>query len=106
MLEDDERWINFVLLLDIVDRILAPIASLSVVADLIHLIETHHLEFSRLYPDKSLPPKWHFIVHYPQLIQRSHYINMMYVRIQYITSVYAQVWTSFTALVYEVRSQK
>ena len=68
--EDDEKWINFLVLLDIVDRVLVPICSMSIVADLRHLIHVHHLEFKRLYPEKLITPKMHFLTHYPQMIAR------------------------------------
>lgn len=68
--EDDEKWINLLLLLDIVDRVLAPICSMSIVADLRHLIHVHHLEFKRLYPDRMITPKMHFLTHYPEMIAR------------------------------------
>ena len=67
---DDERWQNYLLLMEIVDRVLAPRSTMSVVADLRHLIHHHHLEFKRLYPEKSITPKMHFLVHYPEMIER------------------------------------
>ena len=70
VLDDDERWHNFLTLLEIVDRVLAPVTSMSIIADLQHLINLHHSEFKRLYPNNSITPKMHFLVHYPELMAR------------------------------------
>ena len=68
--EGDDHWQNFLLMLDIVDIIFAPVADTSLVAHLRSKIHEHHTEFIRLYPDASVIPKMHFIVHYPILILR------------------------------------
>ena len=70
VLEVDEKWINYLVVLDIVDHVLAPICSMSIVADLRHLIHMHHLEFKRFYPDKMITSKMHFVTHYPEMIAR------------------------------------
>ena len=68
--EDDNDWLNFLHLLDIVDYILAPVCSEEVVAYLEHLIETFLLEFKASYPHCSITPRMHYLVCYPQLILR------------------------------------
>lgn len=57
-------------MLDIVDIIFAPVVDQSVVAHLRSKIQEHHMEFTRLYPDASVIPKMHFMVHYPVLMLR------------------------------------
>ncbi len=54
--DDCEHWRNYLLLLDIVDRVFAPTTTQSAVADLRFLIEEHHQEFKHLYPDRSIIP--------------------------------------------------
>ena len=65
---DDEYWINYLLLLDIVDMLLAPALAEDDVALLATMISDHHIDFKRLYPQASITPKMHFIVHMPRLI--------------------------------------
>ena len=68
--EDDERWLNYLLLLEIVDLLLAPEITEDEVAHLSSLILEHHLQFKELYPDSSIIPKLHNMVHMPRLIRR------------------------------------
>lgn len=69
-LKEDFRWQNFLLLMDIVDLLFAPMSKSDHVAHLAAQIEDHHLEFVRLYPTSSVIPKMHFMVHMPRLIVR------------------------------------
>lgn len=78
VLEDDDSWLNFLLLMDIVDRVLATVCSMSVVAALRHMICIHHLEFQRLYPNKTITPKMHFLIHYPEMIARYNFAGVGY----------------------------
>ena len=65
---DDPNWHSFLKLLRICDICVAPALSADTVAYLEILIEEHHQQFTKLYPDKSITPKMHFMVHYPQQI--------------------------------------
>lgn len=71
--ETDSRWINFLQLLEIVDLLFAPVLSNDHVAYLHFLIEEHHQIFTDLYPDCSITPKFHYMVHYPHWISRYNY---------------------------------
>ena len=64
---EDDHWLNYLLLLRIVDMLLAPEVTEDDVAHLSTLISDHHLEFKRLYPHASVIPKMHYLVHMPRL---------------------------------------
>ena len=68
--EDDEHWENYLLLMEIVDYIFAPTCDDMIIASLRHLLQVHHTEFKRLYPENSIIPKMHYMLHYPELIER------------------------------------
>lgn len=68
--EDDEHWECLLLLLDIVQFCTAKVASSAQAGFLEALIHDHHQLFTRCYPGASLPPKTHFMVHFPQQIIR------------------------------------
>ena len=68
--EDDEDWTHFLCLLDIVDIVFAPVCSDVMVAHLRHLIELYLTDFVRLYPDQTIAPKMHCLVHYPDAIMK------------------------------------
>lgn len=65
---EDEYWENYLLLLRIVDLILAPQILQDEVAYLQTLICEHHTKFVELYPDSSITPKMHYMIHVPRLI--------------------------------------
>ena len=65
--EDDEHWQLFLRLMDIVDLLLSPNTSDDHASYVAALISEHHHDFLRLYPDKSIIPKMHFMVHMPRL---------------------------------------
>ena len=65
---DDTYWKCFLKLLNICEICVSPELSIDTIAYLELLIEEHHEQFSRLYQDKSIIPKMHFMVHYPQQI--------------------------------------
>ena len=65
--EDDEKWLNFLLLLQIVD-IFAPVISEDEVAFLQVLIQQHHETFAVLYPEKSITLKMHYMIHMARII--------------------------------------
>jgi len=66
--EDDERWILFLKLMDIVDILFAPSTSEDYAVYVDTLISDHHHEFSKLYQDANIIPKMHFMVHMPRLM--------------------------------------
>lgn len=68
--ENDENWENFLLLLEILDLLMAPEITGDEVAHLDSLILEHHLQFKELYPDSSIIPKMHCMVHMPRLIRQ------------------------------------
>lgn len=67
--EDDEKYGNYILMMKIVDILFAPKLSEDHVGYLACLIREHHKNFVQLYPDDSIIPKLHFMIHMPRLIQ-------------------------------------
>ena len=63
--EDDPHWLNFLLLLSIID-IMAPKATKALAAYLRELNLQHHTAFKELYPERPITPKMHYIIHIPQ----------------------------------------
>ena len=68
--ENEPHWENFLVLVTIIDYLLAPVISQDDIAFLRYLIEEHHQEFKALYNSCSITPKFHYMVHYPEFIQR------------------------------------
>ena len=68
--EDDDSWINFLLLRDIMDYILAPVLGPDCVGYLKSQIKDHHESFKVLYPGCSIIPKMHYLIHYPECVER------------------------------------
>ena len=68
--EDDERWLLYLQLMDIVDILFAPSTSEDYAIYLSTLISDHHQDFSRLYPEATILPKMHFMVHMPRLMMK------------------------------------
>ncbi len=68
--EDDEKWNLFLMLLTIVDYVFAPRTTPDVIAYVRFLINQHHTEFRRLYPDCVMIPKQHYMVHIPEWMER------------------------------------
>lgn len=66
--DDDEKWLNFLLLMEIVDLLFCPRISEDSASYLAALISDHHNEFVELYPTESVIPKMHYMVHMPRLI--------------------------------------
>ena len=66
----DKYWRNFLTLLDITDYLMAPSIAEDEIAYLKILLEDHHVRFTQLYPDKSVPPKLHYLSHMPRLIYK------------------------------------
>lgn len=66
--DDDEKWKNLMLLLQIVDLLFAPKITSDEVVYLEMLIEQHHPTFIELYPMNSVIPKIHYLIHAARLI--------------------------------------
>ena len=66
--EDDDHWQCYLKLLNIIDICLSPIATTDVCGLLKVLIEEHHTAFKALYPNWSITPKMHYMIHYPEQI--------------------------------------
>ena len=67
---DDDHWSNFLMLLSITDLVFAPTLSSNCLSYLKDLICEHHETFKSLYPACSIIPKMHYMVHYPECIER------------------------------------
>ena len=67
---NDENWMNFLTLLDITDYLVAPCLTTDEVAFLKVIIQEHHVMFSQLYPDSSIIPKMHYLIHAPRLLSK------------------------------------
>ena len=66
--EGDEHWENFVRILEITDYLFAPRITPDDVGFVQYLIEEHHTQFVVLYPNASVTPKMHYLVHMPRLM--------------------------------------
>lgn len=66
--EDNEFWLNFLRLLDIIDILFATFISKETCAYLESLISDHHISFRQLYPSVNVTPKMHGMIHMPRLI--------------------------------------
>ena len=66
--DDDEHWQNFLVLMEIVDHLFCPQVTEDQAAYVATLISDHHHDFCELYPDHSIIPKMHFMVHMPRLM--------------------------------------
>ena len=75
--EDDEHWSNYLLLLDIVDIMFARRITEDTPGYLHQLIEEHHSNFTRLYPEYSVIPKMHFMIHVPRIMLRYMYFELL-----------------------------
>ena len=68
--DDDPHWLNFLLLLTIIDYLFARVIS-SFGVDYLHvIIDDHHSSFTELYQSCNIIPKMHYMVHYPDWILR------------------------------------
>ena len=92
--EGDEYWKNYLDLLTIMDHVFAPTVSLNTVALLHDMIRIHHEQFHKLYPECSIIPKLHYMIHIPEWILKYviHKCVLLYkCSIYYLTNV--QDWT-------------
>jgi hypothetical protein len=68
--EQDEKWVLYIQLLEIVDIVFSPVINAQFAAYLQELINDHHENFVRLYPHASVIPKMHYLIHYPRTMLR------------------------------------
>ena len=67
--EQNQHWSLLLLLLQIVNIVFSPILTEGLTVLLKHLINEHHRLFKHLFPQKSLLPKHHLLIHYPRSIR-------------------------------------
>lgn len=67
---DDSHWLHYLELLEMIDIIFAPHVEKSIPAYLQVLIENILQEFTELYPNDSVIPKMHFLVHIPSYMAK------------------------------------
>ena len=79
MTVDNLNWKLFLLLLEILDLLLAPMVSVGQLSFLSELIADHHTLFCELYPDERLKYKHHRMVHYPTVMLRNGPLSHMWV---------------------------
>ena len=68
--DDNENWSHFCDLLEIICIMFAPTVSRNQVAYLQVLIENYHGKFKELYPDCTIIPKMHYMIHMPRTMLR------------------------------------
>ena len=68
--EDNDLWHLFIKLLNITAVCFAPAVCQDQLAHLQVLIKEHHEEFCQIYPDCSVIPKIHYMIHMPSVMQR------------------------------------
>jgi len=67
---DDERWCNYIRLLQIQQMCTSPVATESTMFSLEVTVARHNKSFHTLYPEFASIPKLHYLVHLPQQIRR------------------------------------
>ena len=80
--EEDEKWINFIRLLQVQQLCTSPVATAATVYSLQLLIARHNKIFQDVYPNVSYTPKMHYLVHLPSQIKnfgalRNHWCMRM-----------------------------
>lgn len=68
--EHNEHWNSYKVFLKIMEYIFAPILTLGKLDYLQILIEDFLVEFKRLYPERPLTPKAHYLIHFSQWMKR------------------------------------
>lgn len=66
---ENEHWLSYLLLLEIVDILFAPDVVEEDISLLSVLIQDHHNDFIVLYPFVSVIPKMHFMIHMAQIMR-------------------------------------
>ena len=101
--EGNDHWDNFLQLSVILDYVFAPVTSATLAAYIGSLIEDYLVEFRRLYPERKLTPKMHYMVFIPPWIERltvyclcvyvcTCVYKCMYVYMHVCMQVYMPVW--------------
>ena len=67
---ENENWLLYLLLLDIVDILFAPDVDPDDISLLSVMIRDHHTDFCILYPTASILPKMHFMIHMPGFMRQ------------------------------------
>jgi len=68
--EHDEMWSLYLLLRRIIDLAFADMCTVGDSIYLKYVIEDHHSLFRTLFPDRSMLPKHHLLLHYPLVMRR------------------------------------
>jgi len=68
--EGDEKWLNYLRLLQITLLSISAVASQRTVNSLEQLIASHNFRYCSLYPDEPFTPKFHHLIHFPQQIMQ------------------------------------
>ena len=68
--EDNERWELFKTFLMILDYVFVTNTDEDIIEYLRKLIEDHHTKFRELYPDCSITPIQHYMVHIPDWMKK------------------------------------
>ena len=71
LIEIDTTNVVFMFLIDLIkilQIIYAPVISKSTIYHLRRYIEEHLKEFRRIFPDESILPKQHYLIHIPRMI--------------------------------------
>ncbi len=89
--EDNELWQLFIKLLSITAVCFAPVVSQDQLAYLQVLIEEHHKDFCRLYPNCSVIPKMHYMVHMPSVMQRYIIYIVQYLSSEFVHFLFLQI---------------
>lgn len=66
----DEYWSSYLLLLDIIDLLFSPEIKEEDISLLAVNIQDHHSQFPVLYPNATVLPKMHYMVHMPGFIRQ------------------------------------
>lgn len=74
----DEKWNLFLTLLEITDIIFADAITVNKASYLQDLLEYHHTQFVQLYPNASVIPKMHYILHYPRTMLRYYNFHVFF----------------------------
>lgn len=65
--DDDDMWRNFCLMMEIVDILFSTKLTKDDAEYLKCLIKDHHEDFCQIYPNASVIPKMHFMIHLSRL---------------------------------------
>ena len=67
--KNDAKWVNFIKLLQIQQLCTSPITTETTIESLTICIACHNYGYQEVYPDASLLPQMHYLVHLPNRIQ-------------------------------------